>query len=285
MLSYNKVCELEDFANPKLQPVMSDIFFHENIRFGHDFPIGHEYRKYWEIAMSVRALVDGGAIHPTSELLGVGAGNEPTVFYLTNYVSRVFATDLYLDEDWHQYANVGMFTHPERYWQQDWNRRRLVVQHMDALELQYEDNSFDGIFSSSSLEHFGSLDDVRQSIREMTRVLKPGGILALSTEFRLDGSGSGISGTLLFDESQIRDLFFNLSSLEPMSTPNFQISASTLHTEILFAEAVGDVMCHIQTNGEIIYHKLTWSTYPHILLRQDQYLFTSIHIALRKQDK
>jgi hypothetical protein len=27
---------------------------------------------------------------------------------------------------------------------------------MDALDLRYEDGTFDGIFSSSSLEHFGA---------------------------------------------------------------------------------------------------------------------------------
>ena len=119
----------------------------------------------------------------------------------------------------------------------------------------------------------------------MTRVLKPGGILALSTEFRLEGIGNGISGTLLFDESQIQDLFFNSSDLEPMSAPNFQISASTWQTELPLAQAVDDLMNHIRSNGEIIFHKLTWSRYPHIVLRQEQYLFTSIHFALRKRRK
>mgnify|MGYP006285446121 FL=1 len=285
MLSYNKLCELEDFTHPKLQPIISSIFLNGKNGLSQGFPNGQEYRKHWEIAMSVRALADGGAIHPKSKLLGVGAGNEPTSFYLTNHVDQVFATDLYVDENWHQSANLGMFTHPERYWNRDWNRRRLIVQHMDARELHYESNSFDGIFSSSSLEHFGSLKDVRQSIKEMTRVLKPGGILTLSTEFRLEGSGNGLSGTLLFDESQIRELFFNSSHLEPMSAPEFQISSETLQTELPYEEAVKDVLSHIQTHGEIIYHKLIWSSYPHILLRQDQYLFTSIHIALRKPKK
>ena len=36
-------------------------------------------------------------------------------------------------------------------------------------------NSFDGIFSSGSIEHFGDLDSIRQSVEEMYRVLRPGG--------------------------------------------------------------------------------------------------------------
>ena len=51
------------------------------------------------------------------------------------------------------------------------NRRRLVVQHMDALDLRYEDESFDGIFSCGSIEHFGSLENVAVAAGEMARVL------------------------------------------------------------------------------------------------------------------
>ena len=82
MLSYNKLCELEDFTHPKLQPIISSIFLNGKNGLSQGFPNGQEYRKHWEIAMSVRALADGGAIHPKSKLLGVGAGNEPTSFYL-----------------------------------------------------------------------------------------------------------------------------------------------------------------------------------------------------------
>ena len=36
--------------------------------------------------MSVRALRDFGALRPDALMLGVGAGTEATVFYLTNHV-------------------------------------------------------------------------------------------------------------------------------------------------------------------------------------------------------
>jgi hypothetical protein len=63
------------------------------------FPTGVEFRKYWEVAMTLRALRTFGAVHPGSELLGIGAGAEAGLFWLSNHVRRVFATDLYIVED------------------------------------------------------------------------------------------------------------------------------------------------------------------------------------------
>src|SRR5204862_4394011 len=107
--------------------------------------------------------------------------------------------DLYLEPgDWEQTAATSMLIDPGRHAVIPWNPRRLVVQHMDARELRYEDESFDGIFSSSSIEHFGDHADVERAVSEMFRVLKPGGVLSLSTEFRLAGDGPGLPNVLLF---------------------------------------------------------------------------------------
>ena len=46
-----------------------------------------------------------------------------------------------------------------------------------AGRLRYPDDTFDGIFSSGSIEHFGDLQDVANAAYEMGRVLKPGGVL------------------------------------------------------------------------------------------------------------
>lgn len=283
MLSYNKVCEVEDFANPELRAVVIEVFAHERSRFGKDFPTGREYRKYWEVGMAVRTLADCGILRPEAEVLGIGAGNEPTVFYLTKFVRRVFATDLYLGHKWQESASPGMMVHPERYWPAKWNARRLVVQHMNALDLKYEDGCFDGIFSSSSIEHFGTPADVRRSLSEMARVLKPNGVLSLSTEFRLQGNGLGLPGVLMFDEGQILDWMVRDNGWVLVSPPQFDVSNATRATEISFASAIRDYKSHVASHGEMIFHDLTWSRYPHIVLRQGEYLWTSVHVALRKR--
>ena len=172
MISASKICNLEDFGDAELRDDIRDVFSHEIARFGDDFPKGREYRKYWEVGMAVLAFERAGICSPEAEILGVGAGNEATCFYLTKRVKRVFATDLYLSEGWEESANASMLSNPKEHWPFPWNPRRLVVQHMDALALHYEDASFHGVFSSSSVEHFGSDEQIKIAGLKMKQLKK-----------------------------------------------------------------------------------------------------------------
>lgn len=269
---FNKTCTLEDFSDPDLVAIIRDVFAHEAAAFP-DLPQGREFRKHWEIGMAVASFREFGALRPDAELLGVGVGTEPTMYWLTNHVRRVFATDLYAGAgDWSPVAPTWMLTNPGRDWPNVWNRRRLVVQHMNALELEYEDNSFDGIFSCSSLEHFGSRSDVRLALDEMFRVLKPGGVLAISTEFRLEGNRNGLPGTLLFDEADIQQLVTGSRSWDLATPLQLAVSDETLSAAVPVEEAMEDSR---SGNG--------WSRYPHIVLRFGEHLWTSVHLTLVKR--
>ena len=59
---------------------------------------------------------------------------------------------------------------------------RLTVEYADARSLPYPDESFDVVFSLSSIEHFGGPGDVARAAREMGRVLRPGGHAFVVTE-------------------------------------------------------------------------------------------------------
>ena len=72
-------------------------------------------------------------------------------------------------------------------------------------------------------------------------------------------------------------------SWEPISPPDFSISPATLRTEQPIAGAFDDVRRHIEQHGQLVFHRLDWSTYPHIVLRHGAFLFTSVHLALRKR--
>jgi SAM-dependent methyltransferase len=213
----------------------------------------------------------------------VGAGNEPTLFWLTRHVRRVFATDLYLDEqDWTESADTSMLVRPEVHWPFRWRPDRLVVQHMDARELRYESGSFDAIFSSSSLEHFGDPDDVARAVREMHRVLRPGGLLCLSTELRLKGPPPGLPGILMFDERDLHQLVLDNGSWEPLGGIDFSVSDETLDTATEFERSAADVRGHIAREGRLVFHRLDWSVYPQLVLRHDDLWWTSVHLALRR---
>jgi SAM-dependent methyltransferase len=276
-LGYCKLCELSDFRDPDLQPLIREV----NDVGPEDptYPIGVEHRKGWEIAMTVRALRDFGAVRPDAEILGVGAGREATIFWLTRHVRRVFATDLYLagDEIWSvSDARVAMLVEPDKETNLSWNPRRLVVQHMDALQLRYPDESFDAIFSSSSIEHFGGLEQIRTSVEEMYRVLRPGGVLALATEFSLEGAGQ-IPGTMLFDEPQIRSLLLDGFDWRPVSPLDFSVSEETLAGAVEspkpLRKKVTDRLRRIAGGTP---------EYPHLVLRAYGHLWTSLHVALVK---
>jgi SAM-dependent methyltransferase len=270
-----KLCELADFADPELRELIRDAYASDLEHFGDpDFPSGREYRKYWEVAMTLRAFRSLGVLREDARVLGVGAGREATMYWLTRYVGEVVSTDIYETEDaWSETdSSADMLTDPGRYWDGDWRPDRLVVRHMDALELSFEDESFDAIFSSSSIEHFGDFPDVRRSVEEMFRVLRPGGVLALATEFRIEGDRIGYPGLLRFDEPELRALLLDGLWWDPATPMELSISDETVASAVEMSDAIAD-----QESG-----RRGWTRYPHIVLRHEQFLWTSVHVALIK---
>lgn len=270
-MNYNKACNLEDFADPELSALLREIYPDE----AGSFPTGAERRKDWEVAMSVRALRDFGALRRDAEILGVGAGTERTVFHLTRHVRRVVATDLYLAPgDWEREAHPLMLVAPERISPVPFERERLIVQHMDGRWLRFPDDSFDGIFSSGSIEHFGGLDEIAAAAYEMGRVLKPGGVLTLSTELLLDGppGSSGWPGVVLFSPGSLRRHLIEASGLEPVDEPDLAVSERTLAT----CKPLLEMLREIESGR---------ATHPHVVLEHDGQVFGSVHLTLRKTDR
>jgi SAM-dependent methyltransferase len=64
----------------------------------------------------------------------------------------------------------------------------------DLRALPFRDASFDWIVSNSSLDHFDSREDLERALRELTRVLAPGGVLLLT----LDNPGNPLYHCLRF---------------------------------------------------------------------------------------
>ncbi|HEV3076571.1 MAG TPA: glycosyltransferase [Thermoanaerobaculia bacterium] len=271
-LRHNKVCEIEDFRDPELAALIRDVFPHVAALGGPSFPAGAEDRKHWEIAMSVRALRRHGALRPDATVLGVGAGTELTSFYLTREVARVVAIDRYLDPGvWSAEASTLMLTRPQAVCPYPFEAAKLTVQHMDGRVLDYADGSFAGVFSSGSIEHFGELPDVAAAAFEIGRVLEPGGVATLSTEFLISGPPGawGWPGVLLFNPERLRRYVVEASGLEPVDELDAAISTATLRTQRQLTTAIREI-----EEGE---RKL-----PHLVLDGDGQLFGSVHLALRK---
>ena len=52
----------------------------------------------------------------------------------------------------------------------------------DVRALPFDDGSFDAVVSNSTLDHFPTLVDVEAAVRELHRVLEPGGLLVLTLD-------------------------------------------------------------------------------------------------------
>jgi SAM-dependent methyltransferase len=157
-----------------------------------DLPPGgdHMHRKPFELTQCIWGLERLGALTPDTVALGVGAGHDHAVFYLANRCGMMVATDLYsgaFTDSPAAEADPGFMQDPPRYAPFAYHRDRLRVMPADALHLPFADKSFDVVYSLSSIEHFGSKESSANSVREMARVTKPGGIVCIATEWILNG--------------------------------------------------------------------------------------------------
>ncbi|MBE9182073.1 methyltransferase domain-containing protein [Oculatella sp. LEGE 06141] len=138
-------------------------------------------RKTWEFTQVYTGLQTLGLLNEQSRALGLGSGRERLIFAFSNVCKEVTATDLYSSQSW---ATAAM--RPEEVFEQSrfpYRRDRLRVHVMDMTKIDYPDNSFDFIWSCCAIEHVNNFKDLYQVYAEIHRVLKPGGVAALTTEF------------------------------------------------------------------------------------------------------
>lgn len=249
----------------KKQP---EINYNRVLKYADYEVLGINSRKDWEIEMALRTLRNFGAVHENAVILGVGAAKERTIYDLSNEVERVFATDLYLAPgQWHNWLPKDFLIDPARHKPEGTTckPRRIVPQHADMRNLPYEDNTFDGVFSSSSIEHIGSFEDIAQAAREIARVVKPGGIISIASEWKLKGMGDGVEHVKMFDEGTLQAYLIEPTGCEMLDEldTDFDRPLEEAHSQVERVET-----------GE----KPAIDT--HLWL--DQFTFTSVHIALRK---
>lgn len=267
-LPYFSVPEMWHFEHAELVAPMAAVY--PGVVDDEVVPVGQRRRKRWEIAMAVRALQDFGAAGPDARVLGVGAGLERTGFYLSNHVEQVYMTDLYgVQDQWGNAAPVAL-RNLDAVAPMAFNRQRVVVQHMDMRDLRYPDNFFDGIYSSSSIEHLPTFEDVAAAAREIGRVVRPGGVITLATEWKIDGDENQWPGVLLFDSDTLREYVIEPSGCEPVermrtTTPDDE----TLATRLVLSKATATAD--------------QWDR-PHLVFINRGITFTSVFITLRKPE-
>lgn len=262
MLPYNKINNVSDFT--ALDADIRDIFRHiEHPR---------RYRKYWEQAQQIRGLRDFGALHKDAWLLGVGVGIEVSNYYLANHAALVVATDLYSADQWTDYAPSGAIADPAHYSPYGYRQDHLQVMDMDGRDLRFLDCTYDGIYSASSIEHFGTLDDIAQAMREMARVLKPGGVIAISTEYDLNGrTGHLNANTYIFNEDTLQEYVIAPSGCVLVDAPDRSVEDATRATALDLG-----VVCALAQFDAV--------PEPHIVIKEAGFEFAPVSIVMRKPE-
>jgi SAM-dependent methyltransferase len=181
--SLNKVCRGADAGNALWRQGYEDLGFSPNPEVFH--------RKIWEFNQALYGLKTLKRLAPGATALGIGCGHEELMYFLANRVRRVIATDLYEGTWIGGESDADVLAHPAKYAPFKYREDHLEVRRMDALALSADDESVDFVFCLSSIEHFGKLSDKLQALREMFRILKPGGVAVLTTEVVLNRLGRG----------------------------------------------------------------------------------------------
>jgi SAM-dependent methyltransferase len=148
------------------------------------------HRKPYEFTQLIYGCRRLGVLRDDAAILSVGAGHEQVLYWLANHVQRVVATDMYEGAWQDELAREGdpaVLHDPDQYAPFPYRRECLEFMKMDGRQLEFPDGTFDVSYSLSSIEHFGGFDGAAATMREMARVLKPGGVLALATEYVVAG--------------------------------------------------------------------------------------------------
>jgi SAM-dependent methyltransferase len=219
------------------------------------------HRKGYEFGQLLFCLTQLGLAGEEAEILSVGAGHEPVLYWLANRVRRVVATDMYggvWQEEGSQEGDAVVLHDAARFAPFPYRADRLVFMQMDGRLLAFRDATFDAVYSLSSIEHFGGFEGARASVDDMARVLKPGGALILATEYCLSGPPHHEA----FQPAEVHALVEHpaLSLVQPID------------------ERVWDRYTAVPIDLRVNPHQT-----PHMLVTDSGTVFTSVFVCLRKR--
>lgn len=278
-MEYSKVIDLQDFDDSQLRPILEDFARVEMRRFGIDQPTVVPDSKHWECAMAARSFRDHGMLRPGALFAGIGAGTEITSFYLASKGAITFPCDRYLERTpWSDVAPPGMMVEPREFSELDYPRGNVVPVHTDARLPRLPSDFFDGAYSAGSIEHFGSLDAVAAAAAETGRILKPGGLASIATEFRLEGPEDRPwfdDNCILFTPELLNKHIIEASGLELVGELATHQSGPTFETRRVLLDFL-EAARNVRTLSD------KQAAYPNLVLYHEGFLFCSVHLLLRK---
>ncbi|HZS16118.1 MAG TPA: class I SAM-dependent methyltransferase [Candidatus Dormibacteraeota bacterium] len=250
----NAVCHPDFWSDPEWLQVQRAL----------ELPRGddEQHRKRFEWVQCVFGLERLGVLGPRATVLGVGAGHERVLFYLANRSRLTVATDLYtgaFTDSPAAEADPDFARDPDHYAPFPYRRDHLAVLRADGTRLPFRANAFDAVYSLSSIEHFGGHAAASVAMREMARVLRPGGVACVATELVLAGG----EHPEFFTPEALQHHVVEQSGLVPVER---------LHHKPLPQELLDEP---VWLDGDIYKN-------PHLVLGRGEHRWTSVVLFLRK---
>ena len=218
------------------------------------------HRKFYEYTQLVYGLERLDLLNDSVSVVSIGAGHEPVLYALANHVGHVLATDLY-EGVWQtvqaREGDAGVLHDPATFAPFPYREERLEFRRMDALNLEIESERFDVAYSLSSVEHFGGVEGAGRAIDEMARVVRPGGVVALATEYAL----AGPRHAEVFGPEEFAALV-SRPGLEPV-------------------QPIDTAVYRRYEYAAIDLYRNPYQT-PHMVVRFDETVFTTVFVFLRK---
>jgi SAM-dependent methyltransferase len=219
------------------------------------------HRKPYEFTQLLYGCQRLGALRNDSSVISVGAGHELVLYWLANHVRRMIATDMY-EGVWQavqgREGDPDVINRPDEYAPFPYRRDHLTFMKMDGRQLAFREHTFDIAYSLSSIEHFGGVAGAAATVREMGRVLKPGGILALATEYVLAGPPHDET----FQPDEIAGL---------IDQPGLEL-----------VQPIDEGVYKRYEYAAIDLYRNPYQT-PHMVVRFDDTVFTTVMVFLRKR--
>jgi SAM-dependent methyltransferase len=194
----NRLLDIEELSRPSFRHIIVKM---EDLLRRYEGLHLHPSKR-WEYPWSLRrARIAAGA-----QVLDAGCGASIFPVYLSTLRVQVTAIDRFLPKMQH-----ARFYHPH-----------LKYIRGKIQDLPFADHAFDAVFCISVIEHL-PIQDMMPALKEMARVLKPGGRLLLTTDYtenageslRYEGPGENFSVDWnVFDWPQLQNLLDAFTELE-----------------------------------------------------------------------
>lgn len=251
-----QLCEL---ANPAKwdNPEWLDILLSYGVVADHKEAMHRKGYEFTQLLFGLRKL---GRLRDDARVLSVGAGHEAPAFWLANHVASVIATDLYAGE-WQSIGalegDAAVLARPQDFAPFPYRQDHLTFMRMNGCQLGFRDAMFDVAYSLSSIEHFGGVEGASAAVQEMARVVRPGGLVAVATDWCVDGPRA----EEVFAPDEVRQI---------INIP-----------ELKLVQPIDDKVWS-RYQAEVVDVRKTPLKTPHMLLRQEDTVFTTVMMFLER---